>query len=378
MAGKELNDLLESIYAASLDASQWWQAVPQLAGFLDTPSASIEVRRGRDVQGLAMTANLNGKALQSYVEYYANINPWVAAWQRQGGENGVFSGAELIAPTHLFETEFYQDFARPHGIFHFVGAAVASASKATILFGLHRPKGAAAFHSSDIARIHQILPHVARAVDIQTALAAADLQRRGALDALDRLALGVALVDGEGRLAYANPTAEALMRQGNGLIVRNGKVRASMAPAIDQLAQAVRQSAEIALGAGGTVSDVVRLPRRGKPPLSALVAPLLADRTLLALTGTTVIIFLFDPDASTPPTVNILMSLYHLTPAEARLLHALLAGDRISDYAEAAGISINTATTQLKQLFAKTDTGRQSDLIRHVLRDLTNRLAGRA
>jgi len=106
-----------------------------------------------------------------------------------------------------------------------------------------------------------------------------------------------------------------------------------------------------------------------------LVAPLPMDRKLLVLAGATVIIFLFDPDASTPPAVTTLMTLYQLTPAEARLLRALVAGDRMSDYAERAGISINTANTQLKQVFAKTETDRQADLIRLVLRDVVAGLA---
>ncbi len=44
-------------------------------------------------------------------------------------------------------------------------------------------------------------------------------------------------------------------------------------------------------------------------------------------------------------------------------------GERIADYAERAGISVNTANTQLKQLLAKTVTNRQADLMRQVLSD---------
>jgi DNA-binding CsgD family transcriptional regulator len=45
------------------------------------------------------------------------------------------------------------------------------------------------------------------------------------------------------------------------------------------------------------------------------------------------------------------------------------------EYAECADISLNTAKTHLKQLFAKTETQRQTDLVRMFLSDTMQRLA---
>jgi DNA-binding CsgD family transcriptional regulator len=49
-------------------------------------------------------------------------------------------------------------------------------------------------------------------------------------------------------------------------------------------------------------------------------------------------------------------ALYGLTEAEARLTSGLLRGERLEDYAARTGISMNTARTHLKSVFAKTDT----------------------
>lgn len=375
MASGSLEDLIGYIYAASLDLSQWWSVAPRLAAFLDATSAVIQARRTEVVLGLGATANVDAGALNAYHGYYAARDPYALGWQSSGGGAGVFLGSELIDPGRFSETEFYQDYAQHLDIFHLAGAALPTDSRAAVLLAVHRAKRAAAFEAEDKARLERVLPHIARALQIQTALAAADMQRKGALEALDRLALGVALVGGDGRLAFANATAETLVRQGDGVTVRDGKVRARAPEAAARLEQAVRQSAEIAVGKASDASDIVRLPRRLKRALSALVAPLPMDRKLLLLTGASVVIFLFDPDASAPPAMSALRTLYNLTPAEARLLRALVAGDRISDYAERVGISINTANTQLKQVFAKTEVERQSDLIRLVLRDAVGLLA---
>jgi DNA-binding CsgD family transcriptional regulator len=55
------------------------------------------------------------------------------------------------------------------------------------------------------------------------------------------------------------------------------------------------------------------------------------------------------------------------TPAEAT--EALVAGARLQDYAEQTGIALQTARTQLKHVFAKTNHHRQAALVRDVLRN---------
>jgi DNA-binding CsgD family transcriptional regulator len=59
-------------------------------------------------------------------------------------------------------------------------------------------------------------------------------------------------------------------------------------------------------------------------------------------------------------------------------MEALLQGERIADYANRVKISINTANTQLKRVFAKTETNRQSDLMRLMFSDpIASIVAGR-
>ncbi len=53
--------------------------------------------------------------------------------------------------------------------------------------------------------------------------------------------------------------------------------------------------------------------------------------------------------------------------AEARLTAALAAGQSLKDYATGSGIALCTARWQLQQVLAKTDTHRQSDLVRLIL-----------
>lgn len=72
-------------------------------------------------------------------------------------------------------------------------------------------------------------------------------------------------------------------------------------------------------------------------------------------------------DPGLKQALEAVADLYGLTPAEARLVEALLGGETVAEYAERAGVSANTAKTQLKRVFAKTGCGRQAELVAAVL-----------
>ena len=68
------------------------------------------------------------------------------------------------------------------------------------------------------------------------------------------------------------------------------------------------------------------------------------------------------------PSGELLVQIYGLTPAEARVAVAVAMGDRIGGVAETFGVSTNTVKTLLQRTFAKTDTRRQTKLAALVTR----------
>jgi len=65
---------------------------------------------------------------------------------------------------------------------------------------------------------------------------------------------------------------------------------------------------------------------------------------------------------------EVLMAVFNLTHAEARLACALAKGRALATYAERASVSRNTARNQLAQTFAQTGMSRQVDLVALVVR----------
>ncbi len=191
--------------------------------------------------------------------------------------------------------------------------------------------------------------------------------------AIDVLNLGIVFVDGDSRILYANRAAKHLLRDRKGLTVYNGLLRAETPKGTQALARQLRVALSAGPCGGLAEAGAVALPTSSGRSLTVLVFPCRNDLTL-GSEDPTAILFISDPAAQPEIDEHYIARLYDLTPAEARLLRALLDGKRLSDYAREAGIALFTVKGYLKQIFSKTGASRQADLVRIVLADPILRL----
>jgi DNA-binding CsgD family transcriptional regulator len=62
------------------------------------------------------------------------------------------------------------------------------------------------------------------------------------------------------------------------------------------------------------------------------------------------------------PSLDLMRSLFDLTPAEARVAQGIAAGKTLEDLAAAGVVSINTVRNQLRRVLEKTGCTRQAEL----------------
>ncbi|WP_157462108.1 helix-turn-helix transcriptional regulator [Chitinimonas koreensis] len=180
---------------------------------------------------------------------------------------------------------------------------------------------------------------------------------------LDCLGLGVVLLDPEGRVLQANGTAERMLAEADGLMLADGRL---LLPQGDN----ARLQCFLRKGEGTRALRAAR--RGGRPDYLVTLAWLRCDD---APAIGRVAMALVDDLGSDPSTeLHLLEDLYDLTPAQSRLAWHLASGHTAAECAETLGVSQATVKAHLRELFAKTDTHRQSDLIRLILRAL--RLGG--
>ena len=80
-----------------------------------------------------------------------------------------------------------------------------------------------------------------------------------------------------------------------------------------------------------------------------------------------VALFVADPSARFFAGSEALSELYQLTHSEAELVRLLASGLSLEEAADKRGVSLNTARSHLKHVFAKTDTSRQGELVRLIV-----------
>jgi PAS domain-containing protein len=202
-----------------------------------------------------------------------------------------------------------------------------------------------------VQTLNGIAPHLGRALQLRRTFAQQDAKLASLGETIDRLAVGVIVLDQEGGAIHVNRAAREITARNDGLwLDRTGVPHAAQRDADRAL---VKLCADVRLGDAG---GIVRIPRRDEArPYSVMAAPLPA-RT--ALTGTQtdatpVLILIHDPSAQVLGIPETIAAIFALPIATARLVAALAEGTDVKSYAEQQGITTDAVKFHLKTAFAK-------------------------
>jgi DNA-binding CsgD family transcriptional regulator len=166
---------------------------------------------------------------------------------------------------------------------------------------------------------------------------------------------------------FTNRSATRILDRNDGIFLADNALRVSDARADEGLQRLIAETiTSQQLDTGEKVGGTVGTPRTsGDGAYTVSVARLLPGRTVRDAVAS---VLLSDPEIGTEPAVEMLRGLHDLTPAEAELVGHLARGCSLEEAARARGVSIHTVRSQLKQVFSKTGTSRQGELVQLVLR----------
>ena len=370
MDGRGFSPLVERIYDAAIEPDGWSRLAPALARAFDADSCILlgwDKRTGETLWAGA-TANFTPDILSDYVTHYRAMDLWLAGGlQVPVGTTAV--GGELVDDAVLLRSEFYNDYLKRLSHFDMLGGRLGVARHAEGFVALHRPHNAARFDIPDKQSLTILMPHLTQAMRLYQRLFGAHRTGVIATAALDLMPTGVLAVGADRTLLYANAAAERLLSEGAGVNVHQRRLHCTDGAADRMLGQLVWETAGAATGRTSGAGEVLRASRTERQPLSLLVCPCKPGTLQLGFAQPVALVFVGDPEDREATPIEVLVRLYGLTCAEARLIRALLAGDSLQDYAERATLSLNTVKSQLKQVFVKTSTKRQAELMRQLLRN---------
>jgi DNA-binding CsgD family transcriptional regulator len=357
------------IYDAAMDPSLWPNVLNQIAHDVMGNQGAIMVHDFDTARGsITVNVGIDPSWQRGYDEYYCMRNVWVAASLKQQ-PGTAFTSEQLLGTKDLIRTEFYNDFLRPQGILFQLAAGLFMDQHAAGGLAITRFKDQAPFTDEEASVLGILVPHLQRAIQIHRRLLEGEVKSAGLVGALDRVSLGVLLVDSAARVIVANKSAERILSANDGLRATSQGLTAASSGETSSLRALIRGAAAAASGSSTANGGEISLPRPSqRRPLSVLVAPLrLPDDAAFRIARPLAAVFVSDPDQTSETAPDVLRRLYRLTPAEARLASLLVAGRTLAEAAEMLGVTVLTARTVVKRVFQKTETRRQSDLVRLLL-----------
>ena len=305
--------LLEGVYRAAAAPDRWPVALANVASF---------------VGGVSCTLAIDGRIVAT---------GYAQAGQIYGAGNSTWLGA--LTGLRAGEIQQTRDAAAADAAaLHLVGATGGGVGLSIQL----PPETAASAEAAQAFR--SLLPHLAAATSNGKSYA-------DAMIVLDNLHCGVLVLDTAGGVLLASARAVQYLGAA-GLTIAGGSLQGRNATATAALRR------RIAAAVAGERHTEALPSVTGQAALHLALLPLRPDRAMAVLTA-----------PNQPATVDpkALQSLLHLTPAQARLVALLAAGLTLQDAAKRLGIARATATTQVKQAYARTGVASQTALIRLVL-----------
>ncbi len=358
--------LVERIYAAALEPERWPLFLTLLGKAIQADALCIFLRYPEvNDPGQVFTVGVDAALPLVYTHYYFTSAPWDP---RAGavGEGRVVSGEDAIPFEKLEQTEFYKDWMRPNGFRHLLGANLRDRGGAGFLnLGALRSQDSVPFGSAERQLCELLVPHLQRAIEIHERVHRIGPDPQAMRHAVDQVSMGVLAVDAMGRVVWANPAAQEILKQADGLIVGPDGVGASDLCETALLRQLILEAAAVQAGDRNGAEGPLSLTRSsGRRPLNLLVSPVPPSIPDPGQVRGVAAIFVSDPDEKREAPIDLLRILYGLTPAEAALAALLGAGHTLSEAAQRLGIVPSTARTQLRSIFLKTNTHQQSALVR--------------
>lgn len=365
-------ELVESLYLCPGVPDQWSAFLERMVQLTDSRSARLLVldHASSRVES-SIKHNIDDSYHQQYVDYHVNTCPWrpELAQLQPGRLYSTFLDFSCKQDA-FYQTEFFNDWAKPQDIHHGVCGTVYQTDEQKIQLLVQRTGGQGHFSHRDTGFFNRLLPHLRRVIALQRQLEPVQQHSEALGMARDISPLPFVLLDASGQVVHLSPEAEQTVGHHDKLRVHDNRLELQGGQDLQQrFRKCLDTCLDSAAGCWDQAGGWFRVEGESGTPLHLLVMPVHPDVAYRGFSGTRAFaaVFVHDPAARVRLCPDTLKAIFGITPAESRLLQALVQGESLESYAVARARSLHTVKTQLKSLLRKTGTDRQVTLVSLIL-----------
>ncbi len=298
-----------------------------------------------------------------------NINPFcvrnplfLSSAEFQPGR--ILSDSDLIGSAQFEKTDFYNDFLVPRGLRHWLCGVIFCSNDEVFYIEFLRAEGRGEFDDNACKRLNQMLGHIQLAMHNHWRLRHTSDLCHALRRVTDRTTRAIFLVDRHATLLHGNHASTKLLDEFDGLQLRNGCLCSSLPIHDRALLEAIKEVADSReLGTDPNVN--VTLPG-SNPDLSAIVQVHYVGEICSCESGqpcSAVVVSTRSPIRQHDPEDCLFADVYSLTPAQSRLSALVYCGYSLPDAARHLSVSENTLRSHLKQIYSKTNTHGQMEMV---------------
>ena len=343
--------LIDKIYESCFVPEFWSEALDELGRIGDAPGASLFVLKN-DAQYCITSPEPRERAQRMIKEGWLSRGQIISHLFAQR-HSGFLIDVDFFTPEELEQEPIYRDVWRPQGVGWGMATAIPIPTGENVMFVLSRRTEFGPFERASVQRLDELRPHLARSVLISARL---QLERaRFANEALAAMGIPALVLDETGKVLSANSLIQAM----SSYIRWRAYDRVSLK---DKVADRLLRDA-IAIIDRESGSGVRSFPVRDAEALMvAHVIPIrLSARDIFLRCAAVLAMTPVTPPRA--PPVELVQSLFDLTPAEARVARGLAAGKTVENIASDGSVSLSTVRTHVRGVLEKTGCNRQAEVV---------------
>ncbi len=362
----QLDLLLGAIYEGPTESPPWNSALQMMRDTLLAAHVTLILRPpSQDSAGVMInTGPITTQGVESYESHFFATDPFV---RLQEGE--VLTAEELIG-TQWLESSIYNEYLKPLGIRHLLGADIYTKDGIECRLRITRPLESKSFSPDDKALVRFLLPHLKRSIQLHARLDFLETERQLFAGTVNRMLLGIVSFDQNGAVLETNQEARRILAEKDGIWQSGNTLAVESSQEGRELQRMIRAAiADNSGGEGSAVVEAMSISRpSGRSKLGVLVRAIPMGRYSESRHRPAAAVFLRDSEANAAqPSQELVRRLFGLTRMEAQLALLLAEGNTLDEAAEKMNVRRNTARTHLRSIFCKTGVTRQTMLVRLLL-----------
>lgn len=357
-----ISTLLYNIHATSHNEAAWHDTLYHLGALLNSQWTTVAWHHFLSGHGGILYQAPDDPDLREAYAQHATRNPWFLS-SEEYITGKVLRGTDLLGTTALKHTDFYRKLLQPHKLMHRLCGVAARRGELVYYISVHRCENQADFTNEDKAEFSGILAHLCLAMENSWKQRETSDFGRALAEVIQQTTVATFLTDAHSHILFQNRAANLLLEQDSGLIAPQNYLSATSETDNIALHKTIRTIAARAHTSEPCSPRVLSVnSSRDTRPIVLSIYP--AGRTFAAQHGDWCdVVAISARNQRCRHEYCSFAQQFNFTPAQKRLSSLLFTGHSLASAAQILHVSDNTVRSHLKQIFQKTDTHSQMELV---------------